>query len=178
MLKQSGKIICYGVNTHDHLVLSYLRENQNNICLDDIMLDCNLLQLDREVLVKSFANLGVKVWAGTALCQGFLHQSLFGMVGRTRSLSYLARAIFNPSTRRFLTPARTLRNFIRFNFPMYFDSIPLSFVLQNSSVSFVPVGMLSCSSITRNLQVSNNYVPTDVLELVSSWARLNCQVQN
>jgi aryl-alcohol dehydrogenase-like predicted oxidoreductase len=178
VLKQSGKIIWYGVNTHDHLVLTYLRENQNNICLDDIMLDYNLLQLDREALVKSLANSGVKIWAGTALCQGFLNQSLFSMIRRTRSFSYLARALFNPSTRRFLTPARTLRNFTKLNFPQYFDSIPFSFVLQNPSVSFVPVGMLSCSSITRNLQVLNNQVPLDVLKFVSSWARLNSQVQD
>ena len=178
MLKQSGKIICYGVNTHDHLVLSYLRENQNNICLDDIMLDYNLLQLDREALIKSFASLGVNVWAGTALCQGFLNQSLFGMIGRTRSLSYLARALFNPSTFRFLAPARKLRNFIKFYFPQHYESIPLSFVLQNPSVSFVPVGMLSCSSITRNLQILSNPVPVDVLKTVSSWARLNCQVRD
>ena len=178
MLKQSGKIMRYGVNTHDYIVLSHLHESQKNICLDDIMLDYNLLQLDREILINSFAHSGVKVWAGTALCQGFLNQSLFDMVRRTRSFSYLARALFNPSTFRFLAPARKLRNFIRFKFPQYCESIPLSFVLQNSSVSFVPVGMLSCSSITSNLQILSNLVPIAILETVSSWAKLNCQVSD
>ena len=178
MLKQSGKILRYGVNTHDHAILSHLYESQKNICLDDIMLDFNLLQLNRETLINSLANSGINVWAGTALCQGFLNQSLFDMVRRTRSLSYLARALFNPSTRRFLAPARKFRNFIRFNFPQYCEQIPLSFVLQNPSVSFVPVGMLSSLSITRNLQIFSNPVPVDVLEAVSSWARLNCQARD
>ena len=177
-LKNTGKIIRCGVNTHDLRTMSYLHANLSSFCLDDIMLDFNYLQLDRESIIDSFAISGVKVWAGTPLCQGFLNQSLLSIFKRTRSLSYLARALLNPSTRRFLAPARKLRNFIKFNFPQHYESIPLSFVLQNPSVSFVPVGMLSCSSITRNLKILSNPVPVDVLEAVSRWARLNCQVGN
>ena len=57
-------------------------------------------------------------------------------------------------------------------------AIPLFFVLQNPSVSFMLVGMLSCSSITCNLQILSNPVPVDVLDAVSRWARLNCQVRD
>ena len=177
-LKNSGKIIRYGVNTHDLRTMSYLYANQSNFCLDDIMLDFNYLPVDRESIINSFANSGVKVWAGTSLCQGFLNQSLLGIFKRTRSFSYLGRALLSPQTNRFLAPARKLRNFIMSNFPKYNNSIPLSFVLSNTSVSFVPIGMLSCSSITRNLSISNSTVPIAVLESVSSWARLNCQIND
>lgn len=177
-LKNSGKIIRYGVNTHDLRTMSYLHANQSVFCLDDIMLDFNYLQLDRESIIDSFAISGVKVWAGTPLCQGFLNQSLLSIFKRTRSLSYLGRALLNPQTNRFLAPARKLRTFIKLNFPQYSNSIPLSFVLSNASVSCVPIGMLSESSITRNLEIFKNLTPISVLESVSSWARLNCQIND
>ena len=176
-LRSSGKILRYGVNTHDIRVMNHLRSRQHDLKLDDIMVDYNLLQLNRKSLIDSFSAAGVRVWAGTALCQGFLNQSLTSMILRTRSASYLGRALLNPPTRRFLASARSLRKFIKSSYPEYFERIPLSFVISDTSISYVPIGMLSCSSINKNLNTLNSPVPSSILKSVSEWARENCQVR-
>ena len=177
-LRESGKIVRYGVNTHDIEVMEHLLENQNNYGLDCIMIDYNLLQMDRKSVIDRFSRLGVRVWAGTALCQGFLNQSLIEMTARAHSFSYLGRALLNPATRRMRKPAGNLRRYIRENYKIHSKHIPLSFVSSEPNISYIPVGMLSLSSIAQNLKTLQNPAPPEVINDVSSWSFQHCQIDN
>lgn len=175
-LKLSGKIRGWGVNTHCSNVMSGILAGECKFPLDHIMVDYNLLQLDRELFINAFFDEGIDVWAGTALCQGFLSQSLLRMFLRTRSLSYLMRALLQPSTRRFLTPARILRQQLKTFAKEDAGSLPFAFVAANPSVSKIPIGMLSLSSILANTHVMRCPPPPSLLRKVSRWASSNCQL--
>ena len=171
LLRDNGLINSIGVNTHDLNCLEYLAENISSFPIDHIMLDFNLLRQDRLPVMKKFSNHGVKIWSGTALCQGFLVQSLFELFLRTRSISYLARAILQPETRILLDNSKALRRFLRANYPDFFRIIPLKYVLQCELVDFVPLGMLSSSSISRNVLASTVPIPQSLILEVEDWAR-------
>lgn len=175
-LKMAGKILGWGVNTHCTDVLSHILGFLHEFPLENIMLDYNLLQQDRDPLIRSFADKGVEVWAGTVLCQGFLSQSLFNMFLRTRSISYLMRALFQPSTRRLLGPSKVLREYFKSLSRKDALSLPLAFVDSNLYVSKIPIGMLSISSMQSNLSVLHNPPDPSILRDASLWAYNNCQV--
>ena len=169
-LKQSGKICGWGINTHCRTVMSGILQREFQIAIDHIMLDYNLLQQDRGPLIKNFFDQGIDVWAGTALCQGFLSQSLLRMFLRTRSISYLMRAFLQPSTRRFLAPARILRQQLNTLSRDDASSFPLAFVAANPFISKIPIGMLSYSSIQSNLRVLHDPPQRELLLKASELA--------
>lgn len=175
-LKKSGKIRSWGVNTHSLDVMSSFLVCLKHFPFQHMMLDYNLLQQDREPLIKSFCDLGINVWAGTSLCQGFLSQSLFRMCLRTRSLSYLLRALVQPSTRRFLAPACGLRRHLKNVYKDHASSLPLAFVASNQFVSKIPIGMLSYSSMQSNINILETPLDIDLIDEVSTWALKNCQL--
>ena len=139
--------------------------------IDCVMIDFNLLQQDRIPLLSLFAHAGISVWAGTALSQGFLFQSLVQMIFRTRSLSYLARALFNRSTRELRLKASKVRPALAQQYPDHFKSIPLSYVLSRGDVCRVPVGMLSRSSIQKNVLIESCPVEKQILEGAADLSR-------
>ena len=176
LLKENRLINSIGVNTHDLKCLNYIAENISSLPIDHIMLDFNLLRQDRLHVMKKFSNQGVKVWAGTALCQGFLVQSLLELILRTRSLSYLARAILQHETRILLDKSKTMRRFLRSRYPEHCRTVPLQYVLQCPLVDFVPLGMLSLSSISRNVQASSSLIPQSSIRDLEHWARKYAQL--
>ena len=146
--RNSGFIRSIGINTHDTAVMNAIIGSPLGSITNSIMLDFNILQQDRVSLISTFEKAGISVWAGTALCQGFLSQSLLQMLLRTRSLSYLARALFNPSTRDLRAKSSEVRPILQ-QFPSYYDQSSLP-VMRHGSIHEVPIGMLSKSSIVKN----------------------------
>jgi aryl-alcohol dehydrogenase-like predicted oxidoreductase len=169
-LTRIGIIKRFGVNTHDTHTIEHICNNNNGYRFQDLMIDFNLLQKDRAISIEFLRKSGLDIWGGTALCQGLLLDSPLEIYARTRSISYLARAFLNPATRRLLRPSANVRAFIRSNFSDYSRDIPLSFVLKNTNISHVPIGMLSRSSIIRNLETEKNPVPDSVIQAVSKYA--------
>lgn len=173
-LLSSGKVKSIGLNTHDLPVMKYSLTSHH---FDSLLIDFNLLQLDRMSLVSYMPRSDkLQLWAGTSLAQGFLVQSLFSMYFRTRSLSYLARALFQRSTSRFLRPAKLCREHLACTYPKLCRQIPLYYVLSRSFVSRVPIGMLSSASIRRNVDISNLCLSEAILDDVCEWSSRFCQV--
>jgi aryl-alcohol dehydrogenase-like predicted oxidoreductase len=174
--KASGRIKAIGVNTHDENIMNQLITSPLGTSIDCVMIDFNLLQQDRAKIFPFFAEAGISVWAGTALCQGFLFQSLFQMVIRTRSFSYLMRALFNKPTKILLSKASKVRSVLARRYPASYESLPLSYVLSHEHVSRVPIGMLSRSSIRKNIIIESYPVDRLLLEEAAHIVeqKLNC----
>ena len=76
-LKNDGLVKAIGVNTHNFALMNQLLVHSMHI-LDALMIDYNLLQLNRNDVVHYFHSHNTKhLWAGTALCQGFLVSDFF-----------------------------------------------------------------------------------------------------
>jgi len=172
LLLASGRVNSIGVNTHSTQVMKALPDSPLGSICESVMIDLNILQQDRIPLLSAFANAGIQVWAGTALCQGFLFQSLLRMFFRTRSLSYLARAFFNKPTNILLRRASKVRPLLKSQFPDHYKSIPLSYVLSQDYVAKVPIGMLSRQSMVENIGIEVSPVHPDILHRASMLCRL------
>jgi aryl-alcohol dehydrogenase-like predicted oxidoreductase len=167
-LISSGRIKSLGVNTHDLRVMEKLPNSFLGNLSQSVMIDFNLLQQDRLTVIKRFYDSQIRVWAGTSLCQGFLLQSLLELFYRTRSFSYLARALLNPSTRQLRAMASLARPYLQHYFPDHVNSIPLSYVLSTPGVSHIPIGMLSRNSISANLSIESSPTIPSILQKASS----------
>lgn len=170
-LQADGFVRRVGINTHDSQVMDHVIDDPDLSFVQDIMVDFNILQKSRSDLIDRFSQSQPlrRAWAGTALCQGFLLQSLFSMYIRTRSISYVARALLSPPTRIYLKKASPARRLLRKYFGEKWREIPLSFVLNHYSVSYVPMGMLSKASIIRNVDIATSPVDN---ALINSFMQL------
>ena len=140
------------------------------------MVDYNLLQQDRKQYLTKIKKNNLTVFAGNVLCQGQLVESIFKTYLRTLSPFYLGRAILKKNNRRFYYPARKLRKYINANYKGTCKKIPLSFVFHQECVDYIPIGMLSFSSLAANIEIINNPIDKKIINKISSWAKENCQI--
>ena len=167
----AGIVKRFGVNTHDLPVMESLSSTNCFSLISDVMIVYSLGQLNREHIIASLKSLNINVWAGTALAQGFLIESIVEQFFRTRSFSYLARALFNPATRDLACRSAPIRSVLRLNYPYSYRSLPLAYVLSNNQVDFIPIGMMSRNSIKKNLFIQQ-HLPLFSSELDSLAKRI------
>ena len=99
---------------------------------------------------------------------------ILGEIGSGKS--YVAKNFGYPVFNADLEVSKIYRKFAKTNFPKEYRNIPLSFLLNNSSIKTVPIGMLSKSSIEKNINIAKNISPTELTKKVSDWCLLNCQI--
>ena len=174
-LVRKGKIKRFGVNTHNLLNMKKISTG----IYDDIsllLIDYNLLQQDRGIIFDNCIKNNIEISCGNSLCQGTLIQSPLESFFRNRNFFYLLRFILKKSSKRFLLPAKNYRKFAKSNFPKEYKKIPLSFLLHNSSIKTIPIGMLSKSSIEKNINIAKYMTSKELTTKVGEWCLLNCQI--
>ena len=174
-LLKEGKIKNIGINTHDLHVMKKISSGDYEE-INSIQIDFNLLQQDRSTIFNLCKINNINISAGTVLCQGLLLESPISSLINKRSLFYISRMILKKNTRRFLSSAKIARQYIKDNFPNEFHSIPLSFVLNNPSITSIPIGMLSEESIKKNVRISQKTTSSKITENVGNWCLKNCQI--
>ena len=176
-LVREGKIKRFGVNTHN---LSNMKKISTGFYedLSLLMIDYNLLQQDRNIIFEECKKNNIEISAGTSLCQGSLLQSPLESFLKNRNFFYLLRFILKKSSKKYLFPAKIYRKFAKSNYPKEYKTIPLSFILNNSSIKTIPMGMLSKSSIDKNINIAKNTTPTELTEKIGKWCLLNCQISD
>jgi aryl-alcohol dehydrogenase-like predicted oxidoreductase len=162
-LLRSGKVKSLGINTHETKVIEYICDGNLPFEISHLMLDYNMVQFSRDPLIAKLDSMGIRVWAGTALCQGFLCTSLLQIFLRTRSISYLVRALCNRPTVKIRASANCARRILRAEYPFWAANLPLAYNLQDERIYRVPVGMLSVSTINKNVFAELSPVPGEVL---------------
>ena len=141
-----------------------------------LLIDYNLLQQDRGIIFDNCKKNNIEISGGNSLCQGSLLRSPLESFIRNRNFFYLLRFILKKSSKRYLLPAKNYRKFAKTNFPKEYKNIPLSFVLRNSSIKTIPIGMLSKSSIEKNINIAKHITPKKLTTKVGEWCFLNCQI--
>lgn len=176
-LKREGLVRLISVNTHQLPLIKKI-SNGSYQEIQGVLIDFNLLRQDRKKYIKNCKKNKIKVFAGTALGQGTLINSIPRIYLRTLSPFYLGRAIFSKDTKRYLKPSKKFRKYIKVNYKYLKDKIPLSFVRHETSIDYVPIGMMSISSIDKNIEVFKNPIDLKVVRKISKWAVENCQIDN
>ena len=142
------------------------------------MVDYNLLQQDRKKFLCKIKRNNLTVFAGTVLCQGQLIESIYKTYFRTFSPFYLARALLLEKTKSYFIPARKLRKYMKAKYKDSHKKIPLSFIVNEEFVDYIPMGMLSCTSLEKNVEIISNPIDKKITSKVSKWARENCQIKD
>ena len=86
------------------------------------------------------------------------------------------RSLFKKKSNRYLSASKIFRRYGKKNFPNEFTSIPLSFVLNDPFVKTVPIGMLSKSSIEKNIKIATKPLNTKITDFIGEWCKDNCQI--
>ena len=173
-LLHEGKIKRASVTTQDLRTIKRISRGDFDE-IQSLMLDYNLLKQNRLKYIRQCKENDIQVFAGTSLCQGFLIDSIFKIFLRSRSPFYLARAFLKKETRNYLEPASKMRRYIRKVYPKIYREIPLSFLVNEKLIDFIPIGMLSERTIKENVSILNKSLNKTITKKVSKWAYNNCQ---
>ena len=146
--------------------------------ISGMLLDYNLLKQDRLPFIKKSKKNNIKIFAGTTLCQGFLLESIFKMLIRSKSPFYLLRSLFKFETKQYLNNSKILRTYIKHQYSKYSKQIPLSFVVNEPNIDYLSIGMLNRKTIYKNLNIFNKPLSKKLTNEVSNWALLNCQIKD
>lgn len=176
-LKKKGLIKKISVNTHNLKIIKKISTGYFEE-IEGIMVDYNLLQQDRKNFLCKIKKNNLTVFAGTVLCQGQLIESISKTYFRTFSPFYLSRALLREKSKSYFYPAQKLRKYMKANYKDLYKKIPLSFVSNEEFVDYIPMGMLSCSSLDKNIEIINNPIDKKITSKVSKWARKNCQIKD
>ncbi len=163
-MKADGLYRYLGINIHCADDIQYVAEHPE--IFDLILLDYNVLQIDREPLIEKLYAAGVGVIAGTVLAQGHL---IRGKVGRLRSISdiwYLARALLKPGGRRFLLNSKKMKKLLSGLEGLTAVQAAFLYVLNNPCISSCVFGTTSTANLNEVLSVVDNKISDEVIEFI------------
>lgn len=132
-MRDQGLYRYLGINTHDSRVMQYIASTP--LLCDMVLIDYNLLQLDREPLIQQLAQANVGVVAGTVLAQGHLVSTKIGSIRSGSFFWYLARTWLKPSSRRLARSSASMRTILRSIPGMTASQAAFSYILANPLVS-------------------------------------------
>lgn len=133
LMRRMGLFRYVGVNTHSVDMMNFIVQNSG--LFDVVLLDYNVLQIDREPMIERLSQAGVGVIAGTVLAQGHLFKNKIGKIRSMADIWYLARALLKRTGRDFSKYSVEMKETLE-NIPsMNPAQIAFSYVLSNPSVA-------------------------------------------
>jgi aryl-alcohol dehydrogenase-like predicted oxidoreductase len=155
-LKARGLVRAFGVNSFDPAVIDHAIGLPD---FDVVMVDYNVLRLEREPLIARAAAVGKGVLAGMPLAMG--HTGLqVAKLRASRDLWYAARGL--------MRHRRDVAAGVRFGFlhrqaAMTGSQAALAFVLANPGVACAVAGTTRMAHLTENLAASGMSLPQDLM---------------
>ncbi len=164
-LRGRGLVQHVGINSFDPAVIAQALDLDVFECL---MVDYNILRLEREPLISAWVGAGKGVLAAGALARSLVGNRLLKL-REPADLWYLVRAL---ATRR-----RDVVRGLRYRFvgrePGWSPSeVALSFVLANSGISSALIGTTRTSHLVENLEAAERPIPSSLEQRIRAvWAR-------
>jgi aryl-alcohol dehydrogenase-like predicted oxidoreductase len=146
-MRRNGMFRYLGVNTHSETDMLYISKNPD--LFDMVLIDYNILQLDRDDVIDKLNQAGVGIVAGTVLAQGHL------VKGRTSSLItgayfwYLARALLKPTSRRLARYSSGMREALSSMKEMSAAQAAFAYILENPEISSCVFGTTSTENLSE-----------------------------
>lgn len=151
-LKQQGLIRAVGVNTH-------YREDMLEILkypevFDMVLIDCNLLQLDRFEVIRQLRAAGIGVVVGTVLAQGHLVSKKVGSFMNGSFFWYLLRTLIKPTTKDFARSSGRMREVLSSLPEMSAAQAAFAYLLENQDISSCLFGTTSVANLKQIIDAS------------------------
>ncbi|QGQ26248.1 aldo/keto reductase [Gimesia benthica] len=165
-MKERGMFRCLGVNSHSAADLLYIADHPE--LFDMVLLDFNVLQLDREPVIRKLAEVGIGVVAGTVLAQGHLVAGKIGSFKSTADLWYLARALLKSTGRQFSRNAQPMREALATVENLTPAQAAFAYVLANQDISSCVFGTTKIKNLSEILAASEQSLSADVRAAIRS----------
>ena len=144
-MKQRGMYRYLGINTHTQADMVFVSKHPE--VFDMILIDYNVLQLDREPVISSLYAAGIGVVAGTVLGQGHLVKGKIGSFKTAADIWYLARAMLKHTGRRLAKSSVQMRDTLASVIEMSSAQAAFSFILENSAIASCVFGTTSIPNL-------------------------------
>lgn len=151
-MKRRGMFRFLGINTHNKDNMIRVANNSN--IFDMILIDYNLVQLDREREIDRLFGSGVGIVAGTVLAQGHLINKKIGSIKNGSFFWYLARSLFKKSSRQLSRSSKEIRNVLLGIKEMTPAQASFSYILSNKKISSCIFGTTNLNNCIEIIQSS------------------------
>lgn len=152
-MKEKGMFRYLGVNTHTESDMVYISKNPE--IFDMVLLDYNVLQLDREPIIDKLYKAGIGIVAGTVLAQGHLVEGKIGSLKSLADIWYLARATIKPTGRLLSRNSKTMRESLSSVNNMTAAQAAFSYILDNKKISSCVFGTTKIANLLEVIEATN-----------------------
>jgi aryl-alcohol dehydrogenase-like predicted oxidoreductase len=133
VMKKNGMYRYLGVNTHSKSELEFI--SRRSEIFDMVLLDYNVLQLDRGEVIDELCKSGIGVVAGTVLAQGHLVKGMIGSIKTGSFFWYLARSLLKSTSRRLADASKDMREVLSSISEMSSAQAAFAYILANKNIS-------------------------------------------
>ena len=151
-MKKKGMFRYLGVNTHRESEMHTIAMQPE--FFDMVLVDYNVLQLDRKPTIDMLNKAGIGIVAGTVLCQGHI---LHGKIGSIRSISdlwYLARAVLKPGSRNLGKNSKHMRETLASIPECSSAQAAFQFILEDKAIASCTFGTTRISNLIEVIESS------------------------
>lgn len=147
LMRRNGMFRYLGINTHTEADMDFIATNKG--IFDMVLLDYNLLQLDREPIIEKLNKAGIGVVAGTVLAQGHLIKGKIGFPKTSADIWYLARATLKKSSRNLASNSREIKEVLSLITEMQPSQASFSYILDNPNISSCVFGTTKIENLNE-----------------------------
>ena len=174
-MRERGFFRYLGINTHDSKMMRFIA-GKPGLC-DMVLIDYNVLQLDREPLIELLSDANVGIVAGTILAQGHIVNSKVGSIRSGSFLWYLARSLLKPSARRLACSSANMRKVLRSIPNMTASQAAFAYILANSRVSSCVFGTTNLTNLRNALGAVDLYLNEEcIVAIRKAFNALPCGI--
>ncbi|MDP3244335.1 MAG: aldo/keto reductase [bacterium] len=160
-LRKEGKIKHFSVNSFDTPVIEFVIKLP---IFDAVMIDYNILRLEREALIKKLATAKIGILAGNALAGGFFNSSQF-LIPRIRNIWYTLRAL---RYKRADIVSGYRYRFINHVENWTGSQVALAYVLRNPDIACAVLGTTQMAHLLENLSTSGRTLSDNIFKRIQS----------
>jgi aryl-alcohol dehydrogenase-like predicted oxidoreductase len=158
-LKEKGLIRHIGINTHFESDLLEIIKYPH--IFDMVLIDCNLLSLDRFDIIEKLRLAGIGVVVGTVLAQGHLVSRKIGSIRNGSFFWYLARTLIKPTTKDFARTSSGMRKVLASIKEMSAAQAAFAYLLENKHISSCLFGTTNPRNLKEIVAVSGKSLTED-----------------
>lgn len=170
-MRNQGLYRYLGINSHSRPALEYLARHPG--LFDVVLLDYNVLQLDREDVIRDLHAAGIGVIAGTVLAQGHILKGKTGSLSNGSFFWYLARSLLKATGRQLSEASKDMREVLAAIPEMSPAQAAFAYILDNPHIASCVFGTTSQGNCLELIQASGKRLSeSSRLEIRQAFERL------